>query len=321
VKDRAWREGVTPFFIGRLRFAERRAAMPRGRSCAVLVDLVQVTTRDGVRLEGMYQGPATASPLGVDAFCLVHGTGGNFYSSTLFDALGERLLALGCGVLRVNTRGHDGISNAATARGGRRLGAAYETVDDCRADLAAWMDWLRQRAGPRVALVGHSLGAVKCLYAAVQEPQLAPVGLIALSPPRLSYEWFCTRPQGPEFLETYTLAEKHVSAGRPLTLLDVKLPLPFVITAAGFVEKYGPDERYNFLKFSASIPCPTLVTLGRIEVESNMAFQGTAEALEPVKARRPQLRIEMIDGADHFYTGVREALGDQVTRWLQTALA
>src|SRR5688572_29710684 len=100
----------------------------------MLVDLVQTTTRDGVRLDGAFLAPppdAHAAPA-LDALCLVHGTGGNFYSSTLFDDLAGPLLALGCAVLRVNTCGHDGISTAVTVRGGKRLGAAYEVVDDCR---------------------------------------------------------------------------------------------------------------------------------------------------------------------------------------------
>src|SRR3954463_7081006 len=100
------------------------------------VDLVQVTTRDGVRLDGaLLNPPQTGAQLSLDAVCFIHGTGGNFYSSTLFDSFAARFLDLGCAVLRVNTRGHDGISNAVTARGGRRLGAAYEVVDECRHDV------------------------------------------------------------------------------------------------------------------------------------------------------------------------------------------
>ena len=120
----------------------------------MLVDLVQTTTRDGVRLNGILRTPPVSGPPAVafDAFCLIHGTGGNFYSSSLFDSLAERFLQLGCAVLRVNTRGHDVMSNAVTARGGRRLGAAYEVVDDCRHDVAAWIDWLKQRVGPRIGL-------------------------------------------------------------------------------------------------------------------------------------------------------------------------
>src|SRR5947209_11384274 len=82
---------------------------------AMLCDLVQTTTRDGVRLDGVYQAPAARASLPVDAFVLVHGTGGNFYSSTLLDALAAMLLDQGVGALRVNTRGHDLISTAATA--------------------------------------------------------------------------------------------------------------------------------------------------------------------------------------------------------------
>ena len=76
------------------------------------------------------------------------------------------------------------VSNAVTSKGGRRLGAAYEIVDDCRHDLLAWLDLLRERAGPRIALVGHSLGAVKTIYALAHEDVPLQCA-IAISPPRL----------------------------------------------------------------------------------------------------------------------------------------
>ena len=280
----------------------------------MLVDLVQTTTREGVRLDGIYQPPPQPGPVAIDAFCLVHGTGGSFYSSTLFDAIADRLLALGCGVLRVNTRGHDLMSTAVTAKGGRRLGAAYEVVDDCRHDLAAWIDWLKQRAGPRIGLIGHSLGAVKCLYTLAHEPQLDVAAVIAISPPRLSYSWFCTSPEGPRFLETYALAERHVAAGEPAALLEVTLPLPFVVTVAGYVEKYGPDERYNYLRFVRNVRTLVLVTLGAIEMENNMAFRGAAEAIAEAA---PRCTVEVIAAADHFYSAVRGELLRCVEAWLR----
>jgi pimeloyl-ACP methyl ester carboxylesterase len=281
------------------------------------VDLVQTTTRDGVRLDGAYLPPPSGSTaiLPVDAFCFLHGTGGNFYTSTLFDELGERLHSVGCGVLRVNTRGHDLISTASTAQGGRRQGAAFEVVDHCRHDIAAWIDWLRQRVGQRAALLGHSMGAVKCLYAAAHEPQLAPACVVAVSPPRLSYAWFCSSPDGEEFLRTYQLAEQHAATGQATTILDVKLPLPLLITAGGFLEKYGPDERYNYLQFLAGVDRPTLITLGELEVANNMAFRAAPDA-----ARRKNVAVEMIAAADHFYNGVRGVLAERIDRWLRRTL-
>jgi pimeloyl-ACP methyl ester carboxylesterase len=282
----------------------------------MLVDLVQTVTRDGLRLDGAFQAaPDGAVPAsGIDAFVFLHGTGGNFYSSTLFDSLAARLLEMGSGVLRVNTRGHDGISTAQTDRGGRRLGAAYEASDDCRHDVAAWVGWLGRRAGPRLGVVGHSFGAVKALYALAREPDLAVSALVALSPPRLSHSWFAASPEGPQFLETYGRAERLVQAGEPSALLEVQLPLPFVITAAGYVEKYGPDERCNYLRFAGDVRCPTLLTLGGLEVGNNMAFRGAPEAVRGLAA--PRLRVETIAGADHFYSTARKELIACVQTWL-----
>lgn len=280
----------------------------------MLVDLVQTTTRDGVRLDGMLQTPAAKGSWPIDGLCFLHGTGGNFYGSSLFDAIGTHCLDHGCAVLRVNTRGHDGISNAVTLKGGRRLGAAYEMVDDCRHDIAAWLAFLKDRVGPRIGLLGHSLGAVKCLYALAHEDVLPAALTIAISPPRLSYSWFCQSSEGAKFLEAYQAAEALVQAGRPTALIDIALPLPMAITAAGYVEKYGPDERYNYLKFLNGVRCPTLLTLGAIESASNMAFHGAADAI--AELRRSNVTVATIDGADHFYTNAREPLISHLDRWL-----
>ncbi len=286
------------------------------------IELVQATTRDCVRLDGSFQlsSVVRASGFPLDAVCLVHGTGGNFYGSTLFDELAARLLEVGCSVLRINTRGHDGISTAVTAQGGRRLGAAYEIVDDCRHDLTAWIDWLKQKCGPRIGLIGHSLGAVKCLYALAHEPSLTVKCAVAVSPPRLSYSWFCTSLEGPRFLETFALAERHMNAGEPHTLMEVNLPLPFVIAAVGYAEKYGPDERYNFLKFLPGVECPTLITFGGIEIQNNVAFREAPEAVKALGSRTNRITVETIAGADHFYSGVRADLIARMLKWLQSTV-
>jgi pimeloyl-ACP methyl ester carboxylesterase len=283
----------------------------------VLVDLVQTTTRDGLRLDGAYRAPSGSEPpaVGVDAFCLVHGTGGSFYSSVLFDHLADRLLALGCGVLRVNTRGHGLMSTAATTRGPLRQGAAYELVKDCTHDLAAWVEWLRQRA-PRVGLIGHSLGAVKTLYALAHEPDLPVCCVAALSPPCLWHEKFRASERGEEFAATFAEAERLVAAGQPEALMEVQLPLPFLVTAGGYLEKYGPDEPYNFLHFLPRVACPALITLGESEVANNMAFQGLPAALKVLPGRPARLSVSVVPGADHFYSTVMGALAGELESWL-----
>jgi hypothetical protein len=147
------------------------------------------------------------------------------------------------------------------------------------------------------------------------QPELAPACVVAISPPRLSYSWFCQSPNRAEFLDHIARAERLVEQGNPAGLMEITLPLPMLITAAGYLEKYGPDERYNFLKLLPAIRCPTLFTFGELEVASNMAFQGSPVAV--LASKNSNVRVETIAGADHFYSGVRDKL---LTR-LETFLA
>lgn len=288
----------------------------------MIVDLVQVTTADGVRLDGALQRPADGQPqtseLPLDAILCVHGTGGSFYTSTLFDGLAARMLARGVAVLRINTRGHDLVSTAVTAEGGKRQGAAYELVDHCRHDLRAWLDWLTEQGFRRVCLAGHSLGAVKAIYTLARHSHPAVAALVAISPPRLSYSWFTASAKGDEFLAHLTAATGHVQSGRGEALLDVKFPLPFLVTAAGYVEKYGPDESYNFLPLVDRIECPALFTFGGDEVEQNVAFSGLPEAVVQTAGASKKVRVATIAGADHFYSRHRAQLVAEIESWLES---
>src|ERR1700759_329512 len=113
------------------------------------VELIEIRTADGVRLDGALANPQSGADsnqqLPVDVVLTVHGTGSNFYGSSLVGPLVGKLLADGLSVLSANTRGHDPVSNAATMQGPKRLGSAYENVDDCRHDLSACGDFLVSR--------------------------------------------------------------------------------------------------------------------------------------------------------------------------------
>ncbi len=304
----------------------------------MLVELVQVTTADGVRLDGMLQAADAATtgpslPLGIDITVMVHGTGGNFYASTMMDLLAERLRQGGAATLRVNTRGHDGISTAVTRTGGLRQGAAYEVVDDCRRDLAAWLELAHARGYQRIALLGHSLGAVKSIYTLAQnassnvsatltESLRGVARLLALSPPRLSYSYFAASPRAEDFLAMCHQAEALVAAGREESLIEINFPLPYAVTARGYLDKYGSAERYNVLTHLPAIGCPTLVTYGSLEVQSNVAFRGMPEAVEALP--RPEgggtRSLALIAGADHFYSGTRSELAARIETWLRKQL-
>lgn len=232
------------------------------------VELCRVTTSDGVQLDGAFCRPAIAwNNAPVAAFLLVHGTGGNFYSGSVFDIWARLSLVAGIPVLRINTRGHDGL-------------AGGERVADCVHDLAAWLDWLDMRGCRRIAVVGHSMGAVKTLLAAAHQPHGSVVACIALSPPRFCHAMLMADPRYTSFREAWQWSVELVAAGRGDEWLSVTQPLPLVITAAGFVEKYGPDDRYDFVPWLERLSKPTLFVFGEQTVATSPPFAGLPELIE-----------------------------------------
>jgi pimeloyl-ACP methyl ester carboxylesterase len=284
------------------------------------VELVRTVTRDGLRLDGalaaakVSEGPTAKA--GATAAILLHGVAANFYTSSTFEPLIPRLQALGIAALSVNTRGHDSVFGASLGNMRRRLGAAYETVDDCRLDVAAWIDFLKSRGHARILLIGHSLGAIKAVYSQVHEKLAKVVGVVAVSGPRLSYSTFMNAPESSMFWDSMHTAQQLAKAGQADELFTSKYPFPLLITAGSYIDKYGPAERYNLLKFAADLPSPALFTYGSKELANGgIAFAGVPEALKllPNAERR---EVEIIDGADHVYTGTADRLADVVCQWL-----
>jgi pimeloyl-ACP methyl ester carboxylesterase len=282
------------------------------------VELVQVRTADGVRLDGALGEPKHGSherKSTVDAVLAVHGTGSNFYSASVFEGLAPKLLADGLAILRVNTRGHDVVCNAPTLQGSRRFGSALEHVEDCRHDLLAWIEFLTSRGYSSVAVVGHSLGAIKAVDMLAHAAHPAATRLVAISPPRLSYSYFMESAKREQFSEHYRTAQEHMEAGRRDALFEIKIPGPFLVSAASFLDKYGPEEKYNFLRQVVELRVPTLFTFGGIELEE-VSFQGLPEAISEAALAGQNIRTVTIAGANHVYTGQIEELSYKIRAWL-----
>lgn len=285
------------------------------------VELVQVRTADGVRLDGALSLPKhseLAPKPKVDAVLAIHGTGSNFYAATVFEGLEPKLLADGIAVLRVNTRGHDAVSTAATLAGPKRQGSSFEHVDDCRHDIVAWLEFLTARGLSSVALVGHSLGAIKAVYVVAHSSHPAVKRLVAISPPRLSHSYYCESERREEFLEHYRTAQELVKAGRGETLFEIKTPLPFLVSAASFLDKYGPDDKYNFLRYLPKITMPALFVFGEVELQE-ISFRGLANAVSEQTSAGQNLHVVTIAGANHVYTGRIEELSHKLRSWLAVA--
>lgn len=286
----------------------------------MLVELVQTQTADRLRLDGALRTPVSAAPcqLTCDSAILLSGVGSNFYGSSLMRHLTEMLVDAGVAALSVNTRGHDGVSTASTPGGGRLQGAAYEIVDDCRHDVTAWADFLVERGFSRIALIGHSLGAIKSLYSQAHQPHGQVGKVVAISPPRLSHEDFRHGPQSTAFFESMSTAQQMADRGESNMLFQATFPFPIVMSAATYLDKYGPPSRYNILQFAPRVECPVMFIYGRDELENGgIAFAGLPKAIAALNWNTPP-PIEVVSEANHFYTGCFDPLSNLVKTGLST---
>jgi len=282
----------------------------------MLVELVQVTAGDGVRLHGALERPAAPRPdHPCDVWLCLHGTGSNFYSASTLGGLAPKLLADGAAVLRINTRGHDIVCTAPSTVGRGFQGAAFERIDEAPLDLRAWIAWLAEQGFRRIGLLGHSLGAIKAIFTLAADAAPAVAALVAVSPPRLSYEYFCSSPRAPIFQETFDKAQALVAEGRGDELMLVRFPLTYYVSAAGFVDRYGPEERYNVLRLLPRVQAPALVTYGSQEVQGDFAFRGMPEAVEQLADPSRRLQVAVIAGADHIYTACHDSLAARIALW------
>jgi pimeloyl-ACP methyl ester carboxylesterase len=280
----------------------------------MLVDLVRTTTPDGMRLDGALHAATKTHPAFDLAICL-HGVMSNFYSSSLMEGLVEPFTSRGIAVLRVNTRGHDSVTPAIMNKGRRWQGAAFELIDECRQDVLGWHAWAAERGFERVLLLGHSLGGVKVLYAAAKETLPLVRGVAALSPPRLSYTHFRQDFENSAFFESIAAAEQLMVQRSPDTLFQARYPLPLFITASGYLDKYGPLERYNFLKFLNRISVPVVFTFGEKEFE-HLPFHGIREAI--ADRSHEHCHVHTITAADHAYTGRHVELAEHLVGWIES---
>lgn len=289
-----------------------------------LVELVSCVTSDGVRLDGVLQrSEARVSPtLDFDAVILHHGFGGNFYARSFFAQMQESFAAEGVAVLRVNNRGRDFAFNSAKGM----LGGGYEVLDESRLDWRAWLDLAESLGYQRVLLWGQSLGAVKTVYYLATEEDARVPCAIATSPPRFSYEDCMTKEDAPLLRAGIASAERLIAEGKPDAMTGAEVPRDFrLLSARTYLDKWGPGERYNVLQLLPRVRVPILVAIGSEEGKGPssadwLQFGGFAPRLASLAEQTPNLTFELIDGANHAYSGKSDVLWATARAWLaQTA--
>ena len=248
----------------------------------MLTDLVAVTTHDGITLTGAYFAPdAVAQPPSVDAVLFLHGDTGHFYAG-LYLELGQRMAEHGIAFLTGNRRGHDHVANG--VRGGPLAGYAFESVDDARADFAAWLELLRERGHRRIAIGGHSGGAVRAAYAQATERFDNVVAVMPVSPGEYNHEGVVAL-HGEDFAGPFRDSEQNVAEGRPDVLIRPGVPWGSTWSARAYVDCFNQDNRYSVTRHAAEHRLPHALHLRRRGVRRRRPPRAPRMRRSPPKRR------------------------------------
>lgn len=268
--------------------------------------LVSATTEDGLILPGVVLRPPRARRSA--AIVWVHGLTGNFAGQRArCSPLAER----GFVVVDGDNRGHDFGALVRRTEGAPLLaGGGWELFDQSPFDVAAWIDVAESLGFPSVILVGHSLGALKVGYYQATRNDPRVLGIVAASPPAGA---------GLLNVELVAEAERLVREGRGQDLL------PWGSSGAGAgtvsAQTYLNRVRTNVDVYGFVTPNPRVLKIQ----QPILALYGTEEpdvgaAAELEKIRlnalfSPWVETQMIEGANHAYSGHEEDVGALIVEW------
>ena len=263
-------------------------------------------TTDNERLHGALLAPDNdKSDL---ALIFVHGVAMNFYLPPLF-IFGQELATRGHHSFVINTRGHDWISRAGNLT--KFGGSAYDTLEDCVADLDGAIEFLKHRHYRRFVLIGHSLGAIKSIIYQGTQQRAEVLSIVSCSAPKQFYSERIARQ--PKFKELIDRAEAMVAAGDGEELMSINVgATPGIFTARTHLNKYGKDDRNDCRPHAKNIGCPLLAIAGGSEPPFFHEY-----AQEIVAAAGHNSTYKRVDGASHFYNRHTAQIVEIIHAWLR----
>lgn len=210
-----------------------------------------------------------------------------------------------------------------------RIGSSFERVRDAHYDVSAWIDLISEIApGSRLALAGHSHGAIKVANYMIEEKESRRervAAIVLLSP---SDDIGSRKAKlGTRYDEAVMIAKAHVEEGKPDALMPewtVSAPL----SAGTYYEAFGPESPLRTFAFhspeisplsesQAGWIQPSLVIFGSNDGATGSASSDEACAISKnLLSRSKACETVVIENTDHHYRGSEDAVAKAVVDWL-----
>ena len=226
--------------------------------------------------------------------------------------MAEDLRAQGYACLTLNSAAHDTVWR--NAGDGKDYGNAFEILDRSRLDVRAGVDYLWELGYRRIGILGHSMGAVRVTYYAATEDDHRVAAVIPVSPVRLSYSYYMASQDAAEFQSIVHKAGQLEAEGKAHELISVNFPISQLFSAASYLDKHGPGERYNLITLAPKITIPILILAGSLETHTRLL--NMAGDLATAAVNSPGVRCVIVDGGAHALGNRRQEAAAAVLDWL-----
>lgn len=246
----------------------------------------------------------------------VHGLNGNFYENRFLDILAKSYTDKNYAFLTFNNRGRDFITELLKGNDYTIIGGSLERFKDCILDIDGVVNWVKEKGYKEIILEGHSYGCNKVLYYYNHRKDDSIKKIVLLAP--------CDIPsEGKKFLseEEYNKAKEESTRlfqeNKENELIDFSVMANGKIAAGTYYNDFLPNGENDFIRYVDGINgksqvlnniyVPTLVIFG--DADECVLTQPIDVVKEYLKNNLSNCNIQIIDGADHAYTGRYEELG------------
>ncbi len=174
--------------------------------------------------------------------------------------------------------------------------------EDAVDEIGAWLRWLAGQGAADVVLAGHSRGGNQAAWYAAEHPGARLKALVLIAPAARApgaepkrYQKRFGKPLAPVLREAKSRIAAHEGAAT-LQPVDFLYCADTAASASAFVSYHAEEARMNTPALVPRIDMPVLVIVG----SEDQVVKGLEKKFAPFSDRK-NVRILVIDGADHFF--------------------
>ncbi len=294
-------------------------------------EFVDFQTEDGLTLPGLLYKAKDNDKVVIH----LHGNGSSsvFYDEKEFRDLPEALNKKNISLLKFNNRGANVIKRLSVRREGRDVerksfGMAFEKIRECVQDIDGAVKFLQKLGYKEFYLAGASTGANKiCVYDHYKPDNIFKKYILICGGDDTGIYYSILGDK--KFFKLLDLAKTKIDKGQGEELMKEVLSVE-VFSYQGFYDIANPDGDYNCFPYSEAFGMakisnkPLFRYFEGIKKNSIVIYGENDEyswgdvkrTMLTLKKYQPDFDYEIIDGADHRFTGKQKELAEAISNYL-----